>query len=71
MDIFLRTIAIIVEVVILAVIAYSILSGVRLFALDLGVGAKYNKILTLLMVVVGVIVLFFFISHLTAFYPSI
>ena len=70
MDSFLRVIAIIIEVLILAVIAYSILNGVRLSALDLGIGTKYNKILTLIMLVVGVICLIFFIAHLTTFYPT-
>jgi hypothetical protein len=71
MDILLRTIAIIVELLILAVIAYSILKGVKLTALDMGIRTKYRKILTLLMVVVGIIVMFFFIAHLTTFYPEI
>ena len=71
MSIFLRTIAIIIEVLILAVIAYSILNGVRLSALDLGVRTKYNRMLTLIMVVAGVIFLIFFIAHLTTFYPDI
>lgn len=71
MDIFLRTIAVIIEVLILAAMGYAILNGIRLSALSLGIGAKYSRILTMVMVVVGVIVLFFFISHLTAFYPSI
>jgi len=70
MDIFLRIIAIIIEVLILAVIAYSILNGVRLSALDLGIRTKYNKILMLIMVVAGVIFLIFFIAHLTTFYPT-
>ena len=71
MDILLRTIAIIIELLILAVIAYSILKGVKLTALDLGIRTKYKKILTLLVVVVGIIVMFFFIAHLTTFYPQI
>ena len=71
MDILLRIIAIIIEVMILAVVAYSILNGVRLAALDLGIRAKYNRMLTLVMLVVGVIVLVFFIAHLTTFYPTI
>lgn len=71
MEIFLRIIAIIIEVLILAVIAYAILNGVRLSALDLGIGKKYHRMLTLVLVVIGVIVLFFFIAHLTTFYPTI
>jgi hypothetical protein len=71
MDIFLRIIAIIIEVLILAVVAYSILYGVKLSALDLGIGTKYSRMLTLVLVVIGIIVLFFFIAHLTTFYPTI
>ena len=71
MDILLRTIAIVVELLILAGIAYCILKGVKLTALDLGVKPKYRRILTLLLVVVGIIVIIFFIAHLTTFYPEI
>ncbi len=71
MDILIRTIAIIIEVLLLAVIAYSVLNGVRLSALDLGIKAKYNRMITLVLLVVGVIVLVFFIAHLTTFYPTI
>ena len=71
MDIFLRTIAIIVEVLILAVIAYAVLNGVRLTALDLGIKAKYNKAVSMGLIAVGIILLIFFIAHLTTFYPTI
>ena len=71
MDILLRTIAIILEVALLAAIAYAILNGVRLTALDLGIGLKYNKAITLALIVVGCIVVIFFIAHLTAWYPGI
>ncbi len=69
MDIFLRVIAIFVEVVILAGIMYALLAGVRLIIFDLGVGEKYRKIVTLLFGVIGLAVVVFFIGHLTAFYP--
>ena len=71
MDIFLRTIAIIIEVLILAVIAYAVLNGVRLTALDLGIKAKYNKAVSMGLIAVGIILLIFFIAHLTTFYPTI
>ena len=70
MDILTRTIAIIIEVLILAAIAYSILNGVRLAALDLGVGARYGKILAAIMIFIGTVVVIFFIAHLTSFYPG-
>ena len=71
MDIFVRSIAIFLEVVLLAVIAYSILYGVKLAVLDLGAGTKYNKVLTMAIVALGFIVVIFFIAHLTTFYPEI
>ena len=71
MDIFLRIIAIIIEVGILAAIMYALLKGVKLTALDLGIGAKYAKIITIFMIVVGGAAVIFFIGHLTAFYPAI
>ena len=67
----LRSIAIFLEVVLLAVIAYSILYGVKLAVLDLGAGTKYNKVLTMAIVALGFIVVIFFIAHLTTFYPEI
>ncbi|MFC1873873.1 hypothetical protein ACFLYX_01065 [Chloroflexota bacterium] len=69
MDIFLRVVAIFVEVVILAGVMYALLTGVKLTALDLGVGERYKRMMTLLLGVVGLIVIVFFIVHLTAFYP--
>ena len=71
MDILVRTIAIILEVLILAAIAYSVLNGVRLTAFDLGIGPKYSKAIAMALLAVGFIVLIFFIAHLTAFYPAI
>ncbi len=71
MDTFIRIVAIIIEVLILGVITYSILNGVKFTALDLGIKSKYNKMLTLIFLVVGVIVIMFFLAHLTTFYPDI
>jgi hypothetical protein len=71
MDIFLRIIAITIEVAILAGIMYALLRGVMLIIFDLGVSDMYKKMVTLLFGVIGVVVVFFFIAHLTAFYPVI
>jgi hypothetical protein len=71
MDTLVRTIAIIVEVLLLGVIAYSVLNGVRMAALDLGIKAKYNRMITLVMLVIGIIVLTFFVAHLVTFYPAV
>lgn len=71
MDVLLRTIAIIVEVLILAAIIYCLLTGARLTIFDLGLGPKYKKVVTMALVVAGCIVVVFFIAHLTSFYPTI
>jgi succinate dehydrogenase/fumarate reductase cytochrome b subunit len=71
MDTLARTLAIIVEVFILAVIAFAVLNGVRLTVFDLGINSKYGKALTMFLVVVGIIFIFFFVAHLTSFYPTI
>ena len=71
MDILLRTIAIIIEVSILAAIIYALLNGVRLILFDLGVGAKYKKMVTMVLVMASCIVVVFFIAHLTTFYPAL
>ena len=71
MDTTLRIIAIIVEVLLLAAISYAVLKGVRLAALDLGIRSKYGRAVTLALFAVGVIVLVFFIAHLTTFYPGV
>ncbi len=66
----LRTIAIIVEVFILAAIAYSVLNGVKLTAFDLGIRTKYHRAINMALIAIGFIVLIFFIAHLTTFYPA-
>ena len=71
MDIFLRTIAIIIEVLILAVIVYAVLNGVRLTVFDLGIKAKYSRAISMALIAVGIILVIFFIAHLTTFYPAI
>lgn len=71
MDIVLRSIAIFIEVVLLVVIAYCFLQGMKLAVIDLGAGTKYNRALTLVLVAVGVILVVFFIAHLITFYPTV
>jgi hypothetical protein len=71
MDVLLRTVAIIVEVVILAAIVYAMLKGARLTLFDLGVGQKYSRVITMVLFVVGTILVIFFIAHLTTFYPAV
>ena len=71
MDIVLRAIAIFIEAVILMVITYSVLNGVRLAVFDLGVGPKYSKAIAMMLLAVGFIIVVFFIAHLTTFYPVV
>ena len=71
MDTFLRTIAIIIEVMLLVIIAYSILNGFRLTVFDLGIKSKYGKAVVMAFVVVGCLILVFFTAHLAAWYPAI
>ncbi|MFC1846281.1 hypothetical protein ACFLYM_02560 [Chloroflexota bacterium] len=71
MDIFIRIIAIIIELVILMALFYCILNGVRLIIFDFGLTQKYARIVAVLFLAVGCILAVFLISHLTAFYPAI
>jgi hypothetical protein len=71
MDILLRAVAIFVEILILAGIMLSLLLGVKLILFDLGLRPKYKKMITISLLIVGVISLVFFISHLTTFYPTV
>ena len=71
MDTFLRTIAIIIEVLILAAITYAVFNGVRLTAFDLGIKPKYGKAIMMALLAVGFIVVIFFIAHLTSLYPAV
>ncbi|MDZ4230779.1 MAG: hypothetical protein U1B77_03055 [Dehalococcoidales bacterium] len=71
MDMLLRVIAIIVEVSILVAIFYALLNGVRLIIFDFGLREKYRRMVNMALMIVGVIVTVFFISHLTLLYPTI
>ena len=71
MDIFLRAVAILIELVILAGVMYVLIRGVKLVAFDLGLGAKYKRFITMLLITVGGVAVVFFIAHLTSFYPSV
>jgi len=71
MDIFLRTIAITIEVLILASLLGCFLFGVWLTVFDLGIKPKYKKIMVMALVMVGGICVIFFITHLTAWYTTI
>ncbi|MBI2847885.1 MAG: hypothetical protein HYX83_01780, partial [Chloroflexi bacterium] len=65
----MRAIAVAIEVMILAGITFSLLAGVWLTLFDLGLAARYKKMMTLLLLVAGSMAVVFFIAHLTSFYP--
>lgn len=65
-----KVIGVILEVAILAGIAFCILQAVRLIVFDPGMGLRYRRIFTLVLLVVGGMVVVFFISHLTMLYPA-
>ena len=71
MDVFLKVLAIFIEVLILTVLAGCLLFGVWLTIFDLGLGVKYKKAMAMVLVLVGCAVVVFLIAHLTAFYPVI
>ncbi len=66
----LRLFAVGVEVGFLALVMFTLLAGVRLVALDLGIAPKYSRIINLALMVIGAIALFFFVSHLGLLYPG-
>lgn len=69
MDVFIRTVAIILEVLVLAGIVGCILWGVKLILAEFGIGSKYNRAILMALLVLGALLVVFFITHLTAFYP--
>ncbi len=71
MDVLLRAVAIFVEVAILAAIIYALATGARLTVFDLGLGLKYKKFVTVVLVTVGSMVVVFFIAHLIFLYPAV
>ena len=71
MDIFLRSIAILIEVALLIAIFYYIFNGVRLILFDMGIKQKYSKVITMALLTVGCVLATFLISHLITFYPAI
>jgi len=70
MDAALRGLAVFLEVLILAGVLYCLLSGLRLIALDLGMSSRYSKPVVLLLTASGVMLVVFFASHLSVFYPT-
>ena len=69
MDTFLRGLAIFLEVTILSAVIYYLLIGARLILVDFGIGPKYTRAIATILILVGIILVIFFIAHLIAFYP--
>ena len=61
MDVLLRVVAILIEVVILATIMYVMLTGVWLIIFDFGLVSKYKRVVTMIMALAGAILVIFFI----------
>lgn len=71
MDAFIRAIAIIIEVLIIGAVFYHILAGVQILLLEVGLTARYSRIITLALLVVGTVLGTFLVSHLVTFYPTV
>ena len=71
MEVFLKGVAISLEVALLTAILYHILNGVKLTVLDLGIGPKYQKAIAMGLISVGFLVVVFFVGHLISLYPTI
>lgn len=67
----LRALAVFLEVVVLTGVLYCVLNGARLILADFGIGPKYNKALVMVLAAVGCILVVFFATHLSTFYPMI
>jgi hypothetical protein len=69
MDQFLRVAAVLLEVLVLAGMMFCIFWGVKLLLVDLGINSKYNKAIFMVLTVLFGVFVFFFIMHLSSFYP--
>lgn len=70
MEVFLRVVAVFLEVLVLAGIVYCMLWGVKLLLAEFGVSSKYSKAIMMALTVIFSLLVLFFIAHLTAFYPT-
>jgi len=71
MESFFRPIAIVVEVVILMAVIYSLFLGVKFSASDFGLEEKFKRFVCWIFMIMGCLVLVFFIAHLITFYPHL
>ena len=66
-----RPFAIFVELVIIVTAMYSLFIGMNLGLVDLGLDRKYLKFLKIIAILMSCLILFFLVSHLITFYPSL
>lgn len=66
-----RPFAIFVELVIIVVAMYSLFIGMNLGLVDLGLDRKYLIFLKIIAILMSCLILFFLVSHLITFYPSL
>ena len=71
MDVSLKTIAIIIEGLILLILFYAVLKGAKLTIFNLGLKSKYNAVVNLVLISLVVIFLTFLVAHLVTFYPPV
>lgn len=70
MDALGRSIAVFLEVLLLAALLIVILEGIRLLLADCGIGPKYRNIIFMALGAVTVAFTVFLIVHLVSFYPG-
>ena len=66
-----RSIAIVVEVIILMAVIYSLFAGLKFAAIDFGLDQKYKTFIERVLMIIGGLALVFFVAHLIAFYPRL
>jgi hypothetical protein len=66
-----RTLAIIIELIVIMGTIYGLFLGLRLALSDLGLNPKYQEFIKLALTTVWILVMVFFVSHLILFYPKI
>jgi len=69
-DQFLRVVAVLLEVSVLAIMVFCIFWGLRLLLTELGISRKYDKAIFMALATLLGIATLFFIMHLSAFYPA-
>ena len=70
LKVFLRVVAIAIEVIILIAMIYCFFLGLRLTLSDLGLQPRYERFLKLVLTTLWIFILTFFIEHLILFYPE-